>query len=174
MATRTIPLNANKFEFMQTLYCTSEGVPVAYAEQVQDRVTGEMQEEVNEGFRENFADLTLSSDDLDAIINEVDRDNKYIQFAVTENGTSVTKTAYRFPSGDVAGSSNARTLCFSTIGGDKYYVAYDGGNGAWSDSTSTLNTGTNVYTSTTTSGTAASTISGGTSGFVINFASLLA
>ena len=113
------------------------------------------------GFIGNKAGECLTEDQVNAIINGVDLDAKYILFSIS----NVEKKAYRHASGDVEGTGNTKTLCFSLEDGTKYYVAYDGSDGAWSDSTSTLTIGSTVYSDSACT-TSASTISGGTDGFV--------
>lgn len=139
---------------------------VAYAAQIHDKTKNKKQSVINAEVDAQFAALTLTEDDLDAIINEVDTDGKYIEF--TLSGASAATRAYRHSAGDVAGSNNAKALCFSTTGGTKYYVSYDGSAGAWidaSDSTNTIASGANVYSDSACTADVAD-VSGGTEGFV--------
>lgn len=104
---------------------------VAMAAQIHDEVENKKQSQINAELRGEFADLELTSDDLDAIINEVDTDAPYITFTDTE-GTGDSYTAYRHPADDVSPSSGEVedfNCCFSTTGGVKFFLR----NGVWTD-----------------------------------------
>lgn len=88
---------------------------VAMAAQIHDEVENKKQSQINAELRGELADLALTSDDLDAIINEVDTDAPYITF--TNSDTNANVKAYRHPAGDVTGK-----VCFSDVNGDKYHI----------------------------------------------------
>lgn len=131
--------------------------PIAVASEIKDETKNKMQSEINAQFDQNFADLELTSDDLDAIINEVDTDAPYITFTDTE-GTGDSYTAYRHPADDVSPSSGEVedfNCCFSTTDGVKFFLR----NGLWTDAvgdTQASWTGTLVvYANTSSEGSVA-------------------
>ena len=112
------------------------------------------------------ANTDLDAEQLSEILYDISVSDRYIKFDYANESVQ----AYRCPKRDGTrnAETNAQVLCFCTLEGELFYVAYSGENGAWSDaanSTNTINVFSHVFADKNLKNHV-SEISGGTEGFV--------
>ena len=142
----------NGTKMLNPLYSIAADRTIAFAQQVKDEAKDKMQSEINTDVDNRFAELTLTDEELDAIVNGVDMDEIYIIVVPTGSGSDVK--AYHFD------DDGTGVMCFSSVGGDKYYVSTSGIGSVTYDGTTNKFLGGDAVYSDKAMTTAIGTLSG--------------